>query len=174
MDRSSCTSSASSGGSLPDASSMPESDGQSTEGNSRPSSHVSDTDATYESKKANHDDKLEALIKDDVLRTNPDVADVFYEAVKDELEYSSPEYPEKVEGSHEFSLLDLLELEAFDLVQHSGAPTERPASSTSHSPASSAPQPGKPVSATEQSKNQTFFLVIQSLLQGPLASSRTL
>jgi hypothetical protein len=161
MDQSSSATSVSSTGSLPDAASVPEADGNSTEGdgstNSRPSSHISDTGATYRNKKASHDNKLEALIKDDVLRTDPQVADLFYQAVKDKLEYSAPEYPEGLEGIHEFSLLELLELEAFDLVQHSGVNTERPASSSKHSPTSGAAQPGKSLSSTGQSKKETFF-----------------
>jgi hypothetical protein len=162
MDRSSFTSSISRTASLPDAPSLPEAEGQSTEddGSSRPSSHVSDTGAPNgsEKKKASHDDELEAFIKDDVLRTDPDHADLFYQAIKDQLEYSAPEYPDGLEDSHEFSLLELLELEAFGLAKHSGARTECPASSTGHSPKQSTTQHKTSTSSTGQSKNKAFFL----------------
>jgi hypothetical protein len=155
MDRSSFRTSASSCASPPQASSLPDTDGQSNEGDgssqSRHSSPVSDSPPNDSGPTAKHDNKLEALIKNKVLRADPAVADLFYQAVKDELEYSTPEYTEKVEGSHEFSLLDLLELEAFDLVQHSRVVTECAATSSASSPA----QHGTLASASEQSQSKT-------------------
>jgi hypothetical protein len=159
MDRSSFTTSASSCASPPQASSLPETDGQSNEGDgssqSRHSSPVSDSPPNDSGPTAKHDNKLEALIKNNVLRADPAVADLFYQAVKDQLEYSTPEYTEKVEGSHEFSLLDLLELEAFDLVEHSRVVTECAASSAEPSSGSSPAQHGTPASASGQSQSKT-------------------
>jgi hypothetical protein len=80
---------------------------------------TSDADA----KPARHD-MLEALIKDDVLRYDPEVADLFYERIKGTLEYALPEHIEQPQGSHELSLLHLLELEAIGLVQPCGGATE--------------------------------------------------
>jgi hypothetical protein len=185
MDRSSFTTSASSCASAPQASSsLPETDGQSNEGDgssqSRHSSPVSDSPPNDSGPTAKHANKLEALIKNKVLRADPAVADLFYQAVKDELEYSTPEYTEKVEGGHEFSLLDLLELEAFDLVQHSRAVTECAASSAEPSSASSPTQHGTPASASGQSQSKariSSFLTecfIVTLLSFSASSSQAL
>ncbi len=166
IDQSSFT--ISNNGSLPDASSSHEADGQSTEGDrstdSKTSSNASDSPRNHDRTKANHDDKLEAFIKEDVLRTDPAVADEFYQNVIGKLEYSSPEYTEPVDSRHELSLLDLLEFEAFSLVQHSEAPTECPASSTGPSPSSSGTQRRESAPTSEQSsssKLSAFFTTAQ-------------
>ena len=112
---------------------QPGEDGNSSESTSVTSNtHAHDADA-----KPNRHDKLEALIKDDVLRYDPEVADLFYEKIKGILEYASPEEIEQPQGSHELSLLHLIELEAVGLVQPSGGATEYDGSSatgTSSSP----------------------------------------
>jgi hypothetical protein len=151
MDQASFT--ISNNGSLADASSPHETDAQSTEGdrstNSKTSSDASDSPSNEGGTKVNHDDKLEAFIKEDVLRTDPAVADEFYQNVLGKLEYSSPEFPAPADCSGELSLLDLLEFEAFSLVQHSGAPTECPGSCTGSSPSSSGTQRRESASKSE-------------------------
>jgi hypothetical protein len=109
---------------------------------------------------------LEAFIKEDVLRTDPAVAEIFYQNIIGKLEYSSPEYSEPVDEIHELSLLDLLEFEAFNLVGHSGAPTECPGSSNGPSPSSSGTHRRESASNLEQinpSRSSAPFSVIQSL-----------
>ncbi|KAH8790699.1 hypothetical protein BGZ57DRAFT_876173 [Hyaloscypha finlandica] len=152
IDRSSFT--ISNSGSEPDASSTDEPDGQSTEGdestNSKTSSNESDSSSKRGTTKANHGDKLEAFIKEDVLRTDPAVAELFYQNIIGKLEYSSPEYSGPVDEINELSLLDLLEFEAFNLVGHSGAPTECPGSSSGPSSSSSGTQRRESTSNLEQ------------------------
>jgi hypothetical protein len=153
MDRASLTISNSE--SFPEAYSTHEADGQSTEGDgstdSKASSNASDLPSNENRTKTNHEDKLEAFIKGDVLRTDPAVAEEFYQNILGKLEYSSPEYIDLVDGGHELSLLDLLEFEAFNLVQHSGVPTECPASSAGPSPSTSSTQRKESGSTSTQS-----------------------
>jgi hypothetical protein len=109
---------------------------------------------------------LEAFINEDVLRTDPAVAEIFYQNIIGKLEYSSPEHSEPVDEIHELSLLDLLEFEAFNLVGHSGAPTECPGSSNGPSPSSSGTQRRESASNLEQinpSRSSAPLSVIQSL-----------
>ncbi len=151
MDQASFT--ISNNGSLADTSSPHETDAQSTEGdrstNSKTSSDASDSPGDEGGTKVNHDDKLEAFIKKDVLRTDPAVADEYYQNILGQLEYSSPEYPDSADCSQELSFLDLLEFEAFSLVQHSGAPTEYPGSSTGPSASSNGAQRKESASKSE-------------------------
>jgi hypothetical protein len=158
-------------GSLADASSPHETDAQSTEGdrstNSKTSSNASDSPSNEGGTKANHDNKLEAFIKEDVLRADPAVADEFYQNVLGKLEYSgSPEYPDPADCSGELSLLDLLEFEAFNLVQHSGAPTECTGSSTGSSPSSGGTQRRESASKSEpgNSSKWPYFSLPPSLI----------
>jgi hypothetical protein len=159
-NRSSFTTPVSSRASSPDTPSIPGADGQSTQDDgssqSRQSSQVSDTQANHGQTKVNHDNELEALIKDDVLRSDPLVADIVYQNIEDTLEYSRPEHVENVGGDHDLSLLDLLELEAFDLVQHSGTVTECAPSSVGSSSTSGAAQAGTSTSKSGQSKTMYF------------------
>ena len=170
MDRSSFT--ISNSGSPPDAPSTHDADGQSTEGdestNSKTSSNASGSPSDKDGTKPNHGDKLEAFIKGDVLRADPVVAEIFYQNVVGKLEYSSPEYTEPVDESHELSLnlLDLLEFEAFNLVEYSGTPTVYAGSSTGPSPSPSGTQRRGSASKSEKnnsSESSTFSLPSSSL-----------
>lgn len=130
---------------------QPVEDGNSSETTSATSNILaSDADA-----KPDRYDKLEAFIKDEVLRYDPEVADLFYEKIKGILEYASPEDIEQPQGSHELSLLRLLELEAFQLVQPGGGATEYAGSSASGT--SSPPSPsnfGQAIIPSSSSSNQ--------------------
>jgi hypothetical protein len=76
-------------------------------------------------------DELEGLIKDEAFRSDPEVAELVYSKVKGRLEYATPNDIEQPVGSHELSLLRLLEPEAFGLVQPNGGSTAFAGSSAS-------------------------------------------
>jgi hypothetical protein len=144
MDQSSFTTS--NGGSPQDAPATVDADGRSTEGdestNSKTSSNASSSSSDNGIIRHNHGDKLEAFIKGDVLRADPAVAEIFYQNIAGKLEYSFPESAESVDESRDLSLnlLDLLEREAFNLVEYSGTPTECAGSSAGPPQSSSGTQ----------------------------------
>jgi len=98
------------------------------------SSTTSDTCGRNRTTKIERRDKLEAFIKDEVLRTDPEVAELFYEEIKGELEYTNSDDIERPHGGNELSLLHLIELEAFGIVQPSGAITSCASTSSDKSP----------------------------------------
>lgn len=135
------------------ASSRMEIDNSSTDGDrssqSKRSSEVSDSGSGEP--RGNYSNKLEALIKDDVLRADPEVAEIFFQSVNGLLECASPDDIGVAEEIGEVSLLHLLELEAFGLVQQTGAMTTCAPSSTSNASSSSK---GSSSSASRQSQGE--------------------
>lgn len=105
--------------------------GEGDSSDSPTSSGSSDTHARMITSRPERGDDLEYLIKDDVLRSDPEVADLVYIKIRGKLEYATPDEIEKPLGSHELSLLRLLELEAFGIVQPNGGVTAYAGSSSS-------------------------------------------
>jgi hypothetical protein len=98
---------------------------------SRTSSATSNIHAGDTRPKVAREDKFEGLIKDQVLRHDPEVAELVWNKTKGFLEYATPDDIELSYGSHELSDICLLELEAFGLVQSSWEVTECASSSSS-------------------------------------------
>lgn len=75
-------------------------------------------------------DKLETFIKDEVLVTDPETAELFYEAVRTKLYYANPDEIERPQGGFEPSLLQLLELQAFGIATCAPSSNSGPSSTT--------------------------------------------
>jgi hypothetical protein len=104
-------------------------------------------------------DELEAFIKMDVLRSDPEVAAFFYEAVRGNLDYAKPEDIEQPQVNTELSLLHLLELEAFGLVEQTGAfTTYAPSSSSGTSSSPSASNAAQGIASSSSSTSQSEAL----------------
>jgi hypothetical protein len=78
-------------------------------------------------------DALEAYIKDDVLRSDPMVADFLYEAIKGTMELATSDDINIPESRTEFSLIELLPLEAFGFIGCTEAVTTHGSSSITDS-----------------------------------------
>ncbi|CZR69924.1 uncharacterized protein PAC_19825 [Phialocephala subalpina] len=104
------------------ASSIMDLDDPSTEGDkSSHSQSCSETSDSIPKKIAqSRTNKLESLIKDDVFRTNPEVAEHFYQAVKGKLECASPDDFPKYDANRALSLVELLELQGCGRVPPAG------------------------------------------------------
>ncbi len=95
-----------------------EKDDPSTQGDK--SSHSQESSETSDSSpqgsQQSYSNDLEALLKNDILRATPELADCFYQKVKDILECASPDNLAHVDQSGGISLLREIELEAFGLL----------------------------------------------------------
>lgn len=109
-------------------------DGSSSESMSSEASQAHEASA---SSNVERNDELESFIKDEVLRHDPAVAHLFYIRAKGILEYAKPDGIEQFQGSHELSLLRLLELESYGVVQPSGEFVTHAPASSSGAPSSS-------------------------------------
>lgn len=128
LDQSSSTRSASpSNRSHPATSSFSESQHTSTEGgkssHSQPSSAVSDSV---------NDDTLEGVIRN-VLRTDPEMAEIMIIALDGKLECAPPNHNDRFKESSRLDLLSILQLQDSSIVQNSGVLTTHGPSSSSGS-----------------------------------------
>jgi hypothetical protein len=133
--------------------------GEGDSSDSPTSSGSSNTHARITISRPERGDKLECLVKDDVLRSDPEVADLVYNKIKGKLEYATPDDIEQPLGSHELSLLRLLELEAFGIVQPNGSFTAYAGSSSSGSSAPSHSNQGIGASSSSASQNSSGGIV---------------
>ena len=113
---------------------------------SRTSSVTSNIQAGDTCPKIARDDKLEGVVKDIVLRYDPEVAELVWDKIKGFLEYANPDELELSQGSHELSDICLLELEAFGLVPSSWEVTQCAPSSSSGESSSSTSDSGQAMS----------------------------
>lgn len=146
----------SSGTSQPTAPSVMETDHPSTEGDSSSKSQTSSSISETSTDDKDEDNtqpgnKLEDLVKNHVLRADPEVAQLFLSAVGDQLEYASNEDIEHLEDCTGFSVLHLLGLpRSSDAQDCPGLTTYAPSSSSG----SSSSSPGHGVAASSSPNGQ--------------------
>jgi hypothetical protein len=102
----------------------PAEESNSSESHTHSSSVTSNTYPVDTRPKVARANKMEELIKDKVLRHDPDVAELVFNGLSEILEYAPPDEIEIFQGSHEISELGLLELEAASLPQSNWEITE--------------------------------------------------
>lgn len=148
----------SSGRSQPTAPSVAGTDNPSENGTSsqsQTSSTVSDSSEGEKDEDETHSEtKLENLVKNHVLRTDPEVADLFLRAVDGQLEVASGDNIEQLDDLSGLSLLHLLELPRSGSTQDFAGLTSHAQSSSSGSSSSSSSNPDQGPGASSPSNGQ--------------------
>jgi hypothetical protein len=136
-----------------------ETDDSPTEGDrssqSQHSSAISDSRRSDRDEDNDHCNRLEDLIKKDVLRTDPEVAELLFQALDGKIECASPNRSAQFEDSGEFSLLLLLGVQDSSIIHHSGTMTTHMVSSSSSSSSSSASASDQASVPTSSSNRQS-------------------
>ena len=148
----------SSGTSQPTAPSVAETDNPSendSSSQSQTSSTVSDSSAGEKNEDdAESETKLEDLVKNHVLRADPEVADLFLQAVDGQLEVASDDNIELLNDLTGLSLLRLLELPRSNETQGCPGLRSHAPSSSSGSSSSSSSSPDQGAAASSSSSGQ--------------------